>query len=215
MAFTAETGVRVTFSFGSSGQLAEQIANGAPFDAFASADPRYVDRVTGAGRADPGSAREFAIGLLAVWSSPTITAPATFEDVASNDYERIVIASPDHAPYGAAAMEALDAAGLTTAVKDRLIYGQSAADAFRIAASGNADIVIAPLSLAIADGGPYIEVPRELYSPLQQTIIVTTGETRADAAAGFAAYLASAGAREILEAYGFIVDHGANEASDG
>lgn len=203
--YTAETGTDVTFSFGSSGQLREQIVNGAPFDLFASANVAYVDDVIAAGRGRAGTRADYAYGRIVLWSGDGSIRPAEVGDLADERYGRIAIANPDHAPYGLAARQALESAGVWDAVADRLVYGESISDTFQLARSGNADVGIVALSLAIADGSDHTPVPAELHEPLRQALVVTGDGARGDAAAGFADFVNSAAGREVMVAYGFVL----------
>ena len=103
--FTKETGVTVEFSFGSSGQLREQIINGAPFDVYASANSAYVDDVISSGKGDAKTRAVYAIGRLALVVSKSKLIPTNLADLQDTTYERIVIANPQHAPYGLAAKQ--------------------------------------------------------------------------------------------------------------
>lgn len=203
--FTAATGTKVTFTFGSSGQLREQIINGAPFDLFASANVSFVDEVIDNGRGIAATKADYALGRIVLWSAPGIDLPTQVEDLTDPAFRRIVIANPEHAPYGLAAKEALEAAGIYNAVESRLLYGENISDTFQIAKSGNADIGIVALSLAIADASPYVLIPAELHNPLQQALVVTSTGARGDAATAFAAFVSSPAGREVMVRYGFTL----------
>lgn len=204
-AHTAATGTEVTFSFGSSGQLREQIVNGAPFDLFASADTAYVEDVIEAGRGDPDTKADYAIGRIALWAAPGADLPASIEDLADPRYRRIAIANPEHAPYGRAAAEALGSAGLTDTVGPRLVLGENISDTLRIVGSGNADVGIVALSLVITGDTPYTLLPEDLHEPLRQALVVTGDGPGGEAAAGFADLLASPAGREVMVRYGFVL----------
>jgi molybdate transport system substrate-binding protein len=203
--FTERTGVAVTFSFGSSGQLREQIVNGAPFDLFASANVAFVDEVIESGRGVAATKADYALGRIVLWAAGGEPPPASVADLADPAYTRIAIANPEHAPYGLAALQALQRAGIEPAVQPRLVYGENVSDAFRIAQSGNADVGIVALSLAIADGSPYTLVPAELHDPLEQALVVTATGAAGDAAASFADLVASPEGRAVMNRYGFVL----------
>lgn len=203
--FEAYTGITVTFSFGSSGQLREQIINGAPFDLFASANVEFVDEVIDAGRGVADTKADYALGRIVLWTPSGITLPAEIGELTDARFRRIAIANPEHAPYGLAAKQALETTGVYSAVESRLVYGENISDTFRIAQSGNAEVGIVALSLAIADGGDYTLVPAELHEPLEQALVVTsTGPTR-DAATAFAEFLGSPEGRAVMIRYGFVL----------
>ncbi len=203
--FTEATGTPVTFSFGSSGLLREQIVNGAPFDVFASADDAQVDAVIEAGVGDAGTRAEYGRGRLALRVAEGRPQPATVPEVAGAGYDRIAIANPDHAPYGRAALGALESAGIRDDVADRLVYGESVSDALRLVASGNADVGIVALSLVVAEGGPVTLVPEELHEPLRQTLVVLGTGEQARPGRAFAAYVNGATGRQVLLRHGFAL----------
>jgi molybdate transport system substrate-binding protein len=203
--FTAETGTTVTFAFGSSGQLREQIINGAPFDLFASANVAFVDAVIDAGRGLADTKTDYADGRLVLWAAPGFELPTSVEDLADPAYRRIAIANPEHAPYGTAAVEALESTGTYDAVADRLVYGENISDTLRIAESGNADVGIIALSLVITGDTDHTLVPAELHRPLRQALVVTTTGPRDDAARRFADFVNSPPGREVMVRYGFAL----------
>jgi molybdate transport system substrate-binding protein len=204
-AFSSNTGINVTFSFGSSGQLREQIINGAPFDAFASANSSFVDDVIAAGKGIESTKTNYAVGRIVLWSAQSDTLPSSITDLGDSMYSTIAIANPQHAPYGIAAEEALRNSNVYDTVQKRLIFGENISDTFNIARSGNATVGIIALSLAIADGRPYTLIPDNLHSPLQQAIVVTTEGTRATAAQRWIEFMSSLTGREIMTRYGFVV----------
>jgi molybdate transport system substrate-binding protein len=204
----ARTGAPVTLSFGSSGQLARQIVHGAPFDLFASADVAYVDEVVAAGRGTPGTRAEYAVGRLAVWAPAGGAVRAVaIEELDDPAFARIAIANPAHAPYGRAALQALEAAGVQVA--DRLVFGESVSDAQRLVRSGNVEVGVIALSLARASPeGSMVEVPHDLHEPLRQGLVVTAPPGRREAARGFAALVVSEEVRAVLRRHGFRLPAG-------
>lgn len=204
-AFEAETGTKVTFSFGSSGQLREQILNGAPFDLFASANVEFVDEVIAAGRGVEATKADYAFGRIVLWAPAGVTLPASIEDLGDEQYRRIAIANPEHAPYGLAAQQALESAGVYAEIESRLVYGENISDTFRIAASGNADVGIVALSLAIADDSDYTLIPTELHEPLEQALVVTSTGARGEVATALAEFIGSPAGRDVMIRYGFVL----------
>lgn len=202
--FTAATGTEVAFSFGSSGQLREQIVNGAPFDLFASANVEFVDAVIEAGHGRAETKADYARGQLALTIGPGVDLPANVEDLADPAYRRIAIANPTHAPYGLAARQVLENAGIYDEVEDRLVYGENVSDTRRIARSGNADAALVALSLVVADPGiNYEVVPADLHEPLRQTLVVTSTGARGETAQAFAELVSSPTGHEVMARYGF------------
>jgi molybdate transport system substrate-binding protein len=131
--------------------------------------------------------------------------PASIDELADRRYRRIAIANPEHAPYGLAAKQALESVGVHTAVESRLVYGDNISDTFRIVRSGNAEVGIVALSLAIAEGSDYTLVPAELHEPLEQALVVTSTGARGEAATAFAELLGSPAGRELMVRYGFVL----------
>jgi molybdate transport system substrate-binding protein len=210
--YAAGGGGQVTFDFGSSGQLAQRIREGAPFDVFASADVAYVDDVVGAGIGDAETQRTYAYGRLVIWTPEDRW--AGWEDLtdlaADGDITNLAIANPDHAPYGRAAREALVTTGVLDAVQDRLVLGENISDTQRLVETGNADVGIIALSLAIAAEergvGRWVEVDADLHDPLQQDLVVTaTDPARTAAARAFVDLVDSDAGREVMRRYGFVI----------
>jgi molybdate transport system substrate-binding protein len=210
--YSAAGGPEVTFDFGSSGQLAQRIREGAPFDLFASADVAYVDDVVAAGLGDAATQRTYAFGRLVIWSPEDRWAGwEGLDDLAPDpDVTNVAIANPDHAPYGRAAHEALTATGTLDVVQDRLVLGENISDTQRLVETGNADVGIIALSLAIAADergvGRWVEVDEDLHAPLQQDLVVTASDPdRAAAARAFADLIDGDEGREVMRRYGFLL----------
>lgn len=206
--FERQTGTEVVLTYGSSGLLAGQVQHGAPFDVFASADASLVDDVVRSGRGARRTKATYAFGRIVVWTrADAAPPPPRLRDLAASRFARIAIANPAHAPYGRAAHQALQAAGILTAVERRLVYGENVSDALRIAQSGNADAAIVALSLAVATpGGEYSLIPERLHEPLEQALVVTAPPDRRPAAKAFARLVSQDPAgRAIMRRYGFVL----------
>jgi molybdate transport system substrate-binding protein len=204
-AFREATGTRVTFSFGSSGQLRQQIINGAPFDLFASASVAFVDDVIAAGRGIAATKADYAFGRIVLVTPSDMPPPASVEALRDLRFRRIAIANPGHAPYGLAAEQALRSAGIYDQVVGRLVYGENIADTFHIVQSGNADVGIVALSLAIAAGNRYTLIPADLHEPLEQALVVTSTGARGEAARAFARFVGAPAGRAVMVRYGFLL----------
>lgn len=201
-AFTAETGTAVVVSLSSSGKLATQIEEGAPHDVFVSAAERWVDRIIAAGVTVPDSKRTFAYGRLAVWS---LAREVEIEGLGDPAFERIAIANPEHAPYGRAAREALQATKLWEVVEPRIVYGSNVQQAYQFAETDNADAALTALSLvAGGERGHFRVVDDSLHAPLSQVAIVTAQSQQRDAARAFVDFLGSETARSILRKHGLL-----------
>jgi molybdate transport system substrate-binding protein len=208
--FEAQTGQPVVMSFASSGSLAQQLLEGAPMDLFAPASVVFVERVLAAGVGDAATRLTYAAGRIAIWApNARWRAWDTLEALVSDgDVTTIAMANPEHAPYGLAAVQALKRSGLWGQAEGRLVYGENAADTLRLAATGNADVAIVALSLALAaaseDTGRYALIDDALHDPLEQTIVITARDpARKALAAQFIALLESDEGREVLAGYGF------------
>ncbi|HEX8709369.1 MAG TPA: molybdate ABC transporter substrate-binding protein [Pyrinomonadaceae bacterium] len=202
--FTAQTGVRVVFSFGATVELSKQIENGAPFDVFAAADVEQVDALNRSGLVSPGTNHLYARGRLVLWTPPE--SPHTInrlEDLTRAEIERVAIAKPDLAPYGRAAIEALRALNLWAQVEPKVVYGQNVSQARQYAATGNAEAAFIPRALVKAGEGSFVEVDERLHGPINQAVAVIRDSPRQEAARRFVAYLLSPEGQGLLERYGY------------
>lgn len=208
--FTAATGHDVIFDFGSSGQLAQRIMEGAPVDVYASADVYFVDEILDAGVGDPDTKATYAFGRIAIWSVVEAWGGWTDLDglVTDPGIEFLAIANPQHAPYGRAAREALEAAGLWETIEPKLVYGENISDTQRLADTGDADAAIVALSLALAAGGrgEWVLIDEALHQPLEQALMVVTDDPdRVEAAIAFAAFVNGPQGGEVMVRYGFVL----------
>ncbi|MBK9037132.1 MAG: molybdate ABC transporter substrate-binding protein [Myxococcales bacterium] len=201
-AFKAKTGTNVVFTFGSSGLLAKQLGEGAPFDLYAAASKSYVTQVVDKGACDGATRAMYGRGRLVVWSKGQ--ALATPADLAEPRFAKIAIANPDHAPYGKAAKQALERLGLWDQVSPKLVFAENVQVTMQWAQDGSADASIVALSLAtVTTGGTSIPVDPANHDPLDQELVVCgKGAGRAGAEA-FAAFVASPAGRDIMRNYGF------------
>jgi molybdate transport system substrate-binding protein len=205
-AFAAKTHITPVFSFDASGLLAKRIDEGAPFALFAAAGKSYVDDVVKNGRCDAASLRPYARGRIVVWCPNGVQAPKTLADLADPRFQRIAIANPDQAPYGHAAKQALERAGVWDRVAGRVQYGADVEAAMQFAKAGAVDAAIVALSLAIvADGGTSLPIDQATYDPLDQSLIVCGTGEEADAARQLADFINSSDGREVMTRYGFLL----------
>ncbi len=205
-------GGRVSLSFGSSGVFRRQIAQGAPFELFLSADEAYVDALIAEDRAE-GPGALYAIGRIALYipNGSPVRADNALRDLAAaaqdGRLKKLAIANPEHAPYGRAAREALQHVGAWEAVRHRLVLGENAAQAARFAVSGSAQAAILPLSLVrsedLAAKGGFVTLPAGWHAPLRQRMALVKGA--GEAARRFYAFLQSAEARAIFSRHGFVL----------
>lgn len=206
-AFHTKTQIAPVFSFDSSGLLAKRIEQGAPYFVFASANREYADQVVKQGRCDRTSMRAYARGRIVVWSRTGTQPPATLADLAGPRFRRIAIANPAHAPYGRAAKQALQNAGIWDQLEgERIKYADSVQAAMQYARSGAVDAAVVALSLAVVtDGGAFLPIDQSQYEPLEQQMVVCGTGAEADAGRQFVDFVASAEGREVMTRYGFLL----------
>ena len=205
-AFAAQAPVDLKLTSGATGLLARQIIQGAPFDLFLAANVSYVDQVVKSGACDGASVVSYARGRLVIWTKGTDGAQLSLASLADARFKHIAIANPEHAPYGKAAREALTRAGVWSQVEGRMVYGENVQQAQELAQSGNADVAIVGLSLAIgAPAGTWAMVDEALYSPIDQALVVCKHGTNAAAAGRLASFLSAPAGRQILRKYGFLL----------
>ncbi|MDN3519181.1 molybdate ABC transporter substrate-binding protein [Aquisalimonas lutea] len=214
--FTERTGRRVRLNFGSSGNFRRQIAQGAPFQMYLSADESYVLALHEAGHTvDDGALyARGRIGVIARGDDPAGVVDGSLahlrERLESNQLRRFAIADPEHAPYGRAARQALEAAGLWEAIQPYLILGENVSQATRFALSEATDGGIVAYSLAraptIAERSSFALIPEERHEPLRQRMVLMRGA--GETAAAFYEFMQTDTARDILADYGFVVPEG-------
>jgi molybdate transport system substrate-binding protein len=208
--FHANTGKSVRLSFGSSGNLARQIRQGAPYQIFLSADEGFVLDLSRDGFTEDDGAL-YSIGriVLFVPHESALKPDATFEDLhaalSDGRLKKFSIANPEHAPYGERAEEALRSAGLWDAIRDHLVYGENVAQAAQFAASQNAQGGIIAESLArspkVSALGSFARIPQTEHRPLRQRMVLLKGASAA--ARQFYEYLARPPARAVFAKYGY------------
>ena len=184
--FERQRAVPVRLTFGSSGQLAAQIEQGAPFSIFFSANEGFVRSLAEKGHIDRTSIQLYAIGRIALWvrNESPLDLSRGLSVLLDERIRFVAIANPEHAPYGQAAVQAMRASGLMARVQPRLVLGENISQTLQFVQTGNADIGIVALSLAIAptvqSRGRYHLVPAYLHRPIRQTVGVTTRAVRPD-----------------------------------
>lgn len=199
---------RVEVVYGSSGKLHTQIQQGAPFDLYFSADIELPRRLAAAGFA-ASEVRPYALGRIVLWSGSLDATRMTLVSLADPAIARIAIANPRHAPYGQRAEEALRASGLWERVESKLVFGESIAQAAQFVESGNAQVGILALSLALgsplAAKGGYWLIPDALHQPLEQGYIVTQRGGGNELARRFADSMSGPAARAVMTRFGFVL----------
>ncbi len=204
----AHPGDEVETIYGSSGKFEAQIQQGAPFDLYFSADIAYPRALKAEGFA-ASEVQSYALGRIVLWSRSRDAAKMTLADLADPAIRKIAIANPQHAPYGKRAEEALRASGLWDKVKDKLVYGENVSQAAQFVQTGNAQVGIIAMSLALspelAREGSYGMIPDKLHQPLQQGFIITRRAANNPLADAFARFVAGQEARPVMARYGFVL----------
>lgn len=204
--FEAKTGHRATLSFGASGQFYTQIANGAPFEVFLSADAERPTKAEAEGLAVAGTRFTYATGRLVLWSRTPGLVDGKGAVLAKGGFEKLAIADPKAAPYGQAAVETLTKLRLYDAVKPKIVTGASITQTFQYVQTGAAELGFVALSQVInTPGGSRWIVPAADHTPIdQQAVLLKTGAGNG-AAKAFLAFLESREAKAIIKRYGYEV----------
>lgn len=207
--FEEETGHDIRLAAGSTGKLAAQIVNGAPFDAFLAADSARPEMLEAQGLAVADSRFTYAIGRLALWSTdPALIGSDGAETLASAGFDRLAMANPRLAPYGVAAEETLAALGLAETLAGQVVLGENVGQAQALVATGNAELGFVALS-GIEDGvtgGSLWLVPETLHQPIRQDAVLLKRAPPDGSAKAFLDFLGSEKAREIIAARGYRVE---------
>jgi molybdate transport system substrate-binding protein len=194
----------VVMVYGATGLLARQIEQGAPFDVFASADRETPTRLERAGKLVAASTRVFARGRLVLWVPPERdNVVHGLSDVVDRRVDRIAIANPDVAPFGRAAREALQQAGLWDIVHARVVQADNVQQAYQFAASGNADVAFTSASVVSSGRGRAVPIAAGLYAPIDEAAGVVAGSRLGTQARAYIDLLLGPEGRAALEAHGF------------
>jgi molybdate transport system substrate-binding protein len=201
-------GDEVGVVYGSSGKVHAQIKQAAPYDLFFSADIAFASDLVKSGLAASG-VKTYAIGRIVLWSATEDATKMTLANLTDPKITHIAIANPKHAPYGQRAEEALRASRLWDKVKSKLVYGENITQTAQFVQTGNAQVGIIALSLAVnpelASKGGYWLIPDKLHQPLEQGFIITKRAAGSALAKRFARYMDSKSARAIMTKYGFVL----------
>jgi molybdate transport system substrate-binding protein len=209
--FQHDTGIRVNATYGSSGNFTQQIQNGAPFDMFFSANLEYPKQLDAAGLIVPGSLYQYARGKIVLWvpNNSKLDIGSGLKSLLDPSVQKLAIANPEHAPYGKAAVSALQQEKLYDAVKPRLVLGENIAQTATFVVSGAADAGIIALSLALSpnmkDKGRYFEIPASDYPPINQACVILKSSKNQAEDGRFLDFLKTADAAKILSRFGFGV----------
>lgn len=208
--FKKETGIEVQTVFASSGKVTAQVKSGAPFDVFVSADTEFPETLYKEGFA-VAQPRVYAYGVLVLWTTKDLDLSKGLPLLTDAKVQKIAVANPKLAPYGRAAIQALESSKLNTAVSSKLVYGESITQTTQFVESGAADIGFVAKSLVIAPElagkGKWVEVPKTDYQPIAQAVVVLKhgAETQSANANKLVDFLFTPKARAIFEKYGYVL----------
>jgi molybdate transport system substrate-binding protein len=213
----AHPAVDVAVTYGSSGNFYSEIRNQAPFDVFLSADIEYPRKLAQEGLADARSMFTYGVGRIVVWAprqSPLDLARLQIHALEADSVKHIAVANPQHAPYGRAAVAAMQSLGVYSRVQSKLVLGENISQTLQFVQSGAAEVGIVALALALAPStrvqGQYWEIPirtngADTYPKLEQAGVVLSHAKNVAAAREFCAYLQNGTARGRLKEYGFYL----------
>lgn len=201
-----ETGNKVTFNFGSTGQLAHQIERGVPVDLFAAANRKFIEDLDKKGLIYSDSKALYGVGRITLWQRPDSRQELrTLNDLMRPGVKRVAIANPDHAPYGVAAREALQSVGIWSAIQPKLVFGENVRQTQQYAETGNVDAAIVALSISVNRPGKWTLIPDHLHRPLEQMLAIPKSARHPELAKQFAAFINGQKGRALMRKYGFVL----------
>jgi molybdate transport system substrate-binding protein len=204
-AFERERHAKVTLTLGSTGHLAQQIEHGAPFDLFFAANMSFIEALQSRGQVRPETVEPYAQGLIVLATHRNRMSLVGLEDLGQNAVRRVAIANPAHAPYGMAAKEALEKAGLWERVRPKLVYGENISQALQFLRTENVDAAILALSVAQVPEVRSNLIDRSLYRPIVQGVAVTARTREPDVARAFIRFVNGPEGRSIMKRFGFLL----------
>jgi len=209
--FEKQSGAHVKLIFGSSGNFFAQLQNGAPFDLFFSADVSYPQKLEAAGLTEPGTLYRYATGKIVLWvpKDSTLDLRRGLAVLLDPGVRKIAIANPEHAPYGRAAVAALQHGKIYEQTSSKFVLGENISQAASFVVSGSADAGIVALSLALApsmkEKGKYVEIPASEYPPIEQAAVILKSSAQKETARRFLSFLKEPAILDLMRNYGFAV----------
>lgn len=201
--FQTETKIKPTFSFGATGNLAKQIENGAPFDLFLAADVKTIDSLIEKNQVVGSTKKVYAQGRLVLYLQNNITIN-NLMDLTKVEFKKIAIASPEIAPYGLAAKQALQNLGIWENIEKKVVYAENVNMALQYAKTENVQAAFVARSL-VNDQNKYLIVDKSLHFPLDQALAVVTRSKNKELAEKFALFLTTQKSKTLLEKFGYSV----------
>lgn len=207
--FEKSSGAKIEVSYASSATLATQILNGAPYDLFLAANLAFPQKVAAANLADESAPITYAQGSLVLWARHGLFHHGLdMQSLTSPNVHRIAVANPVHAPYGAAAMAAIQSLNLKSALQPKFVFAENIAQAAQFGQSGNADCALISKTLAITttmqQAGRFVAVPVSAYPPILQGAVVLRNASNKQTALDFLRYLQSSAGRNLLATGGLV-----------
>ena len=212
--FEKQTGKTVKLIYGSSGNFFQQIQNGAPFDMFFSANLDYPKKLEATRLTEPGSYYQYARGKIVIWvrNESKLDLSSSMQVLLDPSVKKIAVANPQHAPYGQAAVAAMQNEKLYEKVKDKFVLGENISQTASFVVSGSADVGIVALSLALSPNmkgqGRYAEVPANEYPPIEQACVILSSSKNREIAQQFLSFFKTSAIADLLKTYGFDVQGG-------
>ena len=204
--FEPQENCRVLLTFGSTGQLAQQIEHGLPVDIFAAANISYLEALKAKDLIIADTQQLYARGrIVLVVNKQTGLSVRRLEDLVKSNVKYIAIANPGHAPYGVAARQALERQGLWPQVESKIVLGENVRQALQYVETGNAEAGIVALSIAHAPQIEYTLIDESLHEPLDQALAIVAGTKQEPLARAFIAFLNGPTGRPIMTKYGFVL----------
>jgi molybdate transport system substrate-binding protein len=209
--FEAVSGAKINLSMGSSGNLYSQIKNDVPFDLYFSSDIGYPKKLEEAGMTAPGTLYRYAVGRLVLWvpKESRLDVEKGMELLRNSGIKKVAIPNPKHAPYGRAAVSALNHFQVYDAVKDKLAVAENTAQAAKFVESGAADVGMIALSVAVAPdmkaAGRYWEIPLDAHPAIEQGAVILKQSKNQELAKQFLEFVRGNEGQEIMRRYGFIL----------
>ncbi|HKY20194.1 MAG TPA: molybdate ABC transporter substrate-binding protein [Vicinamibacterales bacterium] len=204
--YERQTNVKVTLVLGSTGTLTQQIRNGAPADVFFAANESYVQQLSAESLTLDQTRSLYARGqIVSVTLKSSALRVETLNDLAKAEVKHIAIANPTHAPYGLAAKQSLEAAGLWTAVANKLVYGENVQQAVQFVRSGSVEAGIVARSVADTPDLSWTLVDERLHAPLNQTAVVLARTKQPHASTDFITFVNGIQGRLVMRQFGFLL----------
>jgi molybdate transport system substrate-binding protein len=210
--FQKQSGKTVNVTYGSSGNFFQQIQNGAPFDLFFSANLDYPKKLEAGRLIEAGSFYQYARGKIVVWvpNGSKLDVSSGLNALLDPTVKKIAIANPQHAPYGQAAVSAMQKAGIYDKLKDKFVLGENISQTASFVISGAADVGVVALSLALSPHmkgeGSYGAVPDDQYPPIEQACVILGSSKHKALASQFLSFVKTPAVSDLLRSYGFAVE---------